>query len=314
MPRPDTAIERIEAEAAAWFARLDSEDCARADEAGFRQWLAQDAAHQAAFSRITAAWRDAGAPAEIWAEEVRAANAVAPLSARQPRRRILAAACLALLALGAGWRVWRAPEQYETAIGEQRRISLADGSDALLDADTRLTARITASERTLTLVQGRASFNVVPDRSRPFRVAAGDQAVTALGTTFAVALRPHRTEVLLISGKVAVDGAGERRLLTAGERLVVEPAAVRVDRPDLAAATAWRRGRIVFSATPLRDAALEFNRYARRPIAIADADAAELRISGVYSIDDVDGFTDAIARALPVRVAQGADAITIASR
>ena len=51
---------REEAEAAAWLARLCSEERGPADEAAFQHWLAEDSRHQRAFDAVNTAWELAG--------------------------------------------------------------------------------------------------------------------------------------------------------------------------------------------------------------------------------------------------------------
>ncbi len=50
----------IRAEAAAWLARLHSEDRDDLDEAAFRIWLDESQLHKDAFDRLTDAWETAG--------------------------------------------------------------------------------------------------------------------------------------------------------------------------------------------------------------------------------------------------------------
>ena len=49
----------------------------------------------------------------------------------------------------------------------------------------------------------------------------------------------------------------------------------------------WRRGVLVFDNTTLADAAIEFNRYNRQKLVIADPAAARLTIDGTFQTTDV---------------------------
>jgi transmembrane sensor len=51
----------LQAEAAAWLARLHADDRNEDDERGFRRWLAADADHVAAFEAVDQVWTIAGA-------------------------------------------------------------------------------------------------------------------------------------------------------------------------------------------------------------------------------------------------------------
>src|SRR3546814_18572093 len=76
-------------------------------------------------------------------------------------------------------------------------------------------ARIGGERRDITLLAGRALFDVAKDPQRPFVVKAGDRTITALGTLFDVDVSPTELRVTLADGVVAVRpvryGAGPAR-------------------------------------------------------------------------------------------------------
>ena len=63
-------------------------------------------------------------------------------------------------------------------------------------------------------------------------------------------------------------------------------------------ATAWRRGRLVFSNVPLERVVAELNRYRRGRIVIADTRLAQRQVSGVFPTTDLDGALESITREL----------------
>jgi transmembrane sensor len=72
---------------------------------------------------------------------------------------------------------------------------------------------------------------------------------------------------------------------------------------DLEDTLAWRQGQIVFDRTPLRDALARFAWFHGRVITVTPG-AADQRLSGRYSLDNLDDFLAALqAVELPVRVA-----------
>jgi transmembrane sensor len=97
---------------------------------------------------------------------------------------------------------------------------------------------------------------------------------------------------------------GRETTLAPGEQAQLGSGVVEVRELSLAAAkeiAAWRQGQAVFADTPLAEAVERFAGYHERKIRI-DADAADLRLGGRYSLDDLDGLLAAIERVLPVRV------------
>lgn len=292
------------AEAAAWLARLRSDERGPQDEAGFRAWLAEDEAHRQAFDSINTVWEAAGA----LPREPRRKPAVAD-------RRMVLASTLALVAGAGTIGVWRTSFAgvYATDIGEQRRVALDDGSLIILDTDSKVRVDFADSRRRVELIRGRAHFEVARDAARPFTVQAADKRVVALGTAFEVTRDAGQVCVIVTKGEVAVfdPKKSAKQLALPGERVTLGAAAPKVDRPNLARVTAWQQGRAVFDNDTLAAAVAEMNRYSRRPIVIEDEAAAAMHVSGVYSTGDTEAFASSLATLLPLDVRVGADQVTI---
>ena len=159
-------------------------------------------------------------------------------------------------------------------------------------------------------------FEVAHDGAQPFIVDAGAGSVTVTGTRFDVRRRTAGMEVAVESGSVDVRGhsdaprkAGAAVRLTAGLGATVDGSgAVAPAAPvDLSAALARRDGKLVFNDRPLSEVAAEVSRYRRQPVRVADAVAARLRVSSVFSADDPDALLAALPHFLPVAVRQLAD-------
>lgn len=283
--------------------------------------------------RLQSAWeavgRHANAPELIAMREaalarVRRGNARRWLSAH-PRRPWLIAAALAgvFFALAAAWQLssygYR-PGLYRTGLGEQRVVELDDHSRIALDAQTRLRVRFTDHARVVTLDAGQAQFSVARDPARPFKVEAGDHTIVAIGTSFTVEYVDREIRVALLEGKLAVVSPSPPRPsresvaedppredtsieLIAGEALRVAAGgdATVIPKADLEAATAWRRGKVIFHAEPLSSAIRRLNRYSTLQLEIDDPDLAALHVSGVFEAGDSQAFAEAIEAYLPVK-------------
>lgn len=249
-------------------------------------------------------------------------------------------ACMAfsfLLTATAGyiWHQYEYPQfqaSYATAVGEQERIVLPDGSIIVLDSATRLTATTYARHRKIVLENGQAWFEVAPDPSRPFTVQTPILQATVLGTQFAVrysttGVAPGQAGVAVASGKVAVartrawwpdwpwiNPAGAP--LTTGMRASLAPgqnsfAFSRIAPESIAN---WRHGRITFEDTPLSQAIEEFQRYAPVQVTVASTAASALRIGGSFNSKDFDNFAHLLPRMLPVQLKQTEHGLEIHSR
>lgn len=314
----------IDEAAAAWAARRLGGDMA--DEANFERWLDQDLAHVEAYDRAEAVWRLMGEAAGTDALFAARRDALARARSRPHEtakldRRLIAAGVIAAIAAPIGGLWWRrlAGEQsalFQTALGEQRTVTLSDGSRVTLDALSVMRVRYTGAARSIDLVQGRAYFEVAHDARRPLRVHAGPRTVTAVGTAFSVRREPRETTVVLAEGRVAVsnhESASSLALLTPGQSMLLvdgerpgAPQTAHLDR-DLA----WRQGQLIFDDVALADAAAEMNRYSTLQVVVADPRLKSLRISGAFKAGQSRAFVEAVQLYFPVRAESTATTIEL---
>jgi transmembrane sensor len=177
-----------------------------------------------------------------------------------------------------------------TGVAETRQVVLADGSRVELDGRTAIRSRFDDGRREVTLIDGGAFFDVMPDPARPFIVRAGDVAVTVTGTAFDVAADGGRVVVEVASGTVRVAPARGRRvvLLAAGDRLAVDAASGAVTRGRLAPEDvgAWRDGRLFVSDATVAEVVAELRRHQPGWILITDAALGARRVTGLYDLRD----------------------------
>ncbi|MBS0418784.1 MAG: FecR domain-containing protein [Proteobacteria bacterium] len=188
---------------------------------------------------------------------------------------------------------------FRTAIGEQRSVSLSDGSLIFLNTDTEVRTDWTRAERRITLERGEARFQVAKDQHRPFTVITRDAMIRALGTVFNVRAKSGATEITVVEGRVSVAGesAGSalnapRLELAAGDRASVDVGGqIRPNiGPPIERVSAWIERRLVFRGDPLSSVVAEFNRYRVKPLVIDDRELAKLQISGVFDSSDPDSL------------------------
>lgn len=325
---------QIDNEAAVWTWRLDSGALTAEERGQLEAWLRADTRHRSAFEDLSRTWTLLDRLSERTQDERMAAFAH---SQDRPFLRTLraaptplrwAAAAMLVLALGATLWVTRRPgvQVLSTAVGQERHMTLADGSELTLNTDTVLAVKLTAQRRDIYLRRGEAHFDVVHNAARPFFVHAGDTVIRDVGTQFEVRLRSDQdVDVLVDEGKVEVQGATAAaapdstdnaasggngnwvRAVSAGERLVIagpRQSVLPVSAQQIADDLAWRQGALVFQGEPLSQAIAEVGRYTRSRIVLAGPAVAALHISGRFRTDDVSGFLQALQAALPVRVSQ----------
>jgi transmembrane sensor len=321
----DTARTRVPsaaacADAAAWIAKLHGETRTARVEAGFQRWLAASAEHRAAFEMANDIW--------VGVERLPKTPAL-PAAARSrtwvpaPARALAACAGLLLLFLG-GWFYWRDPG-LATRAGEQRTLTLEDGTRVYLNTASRMHVHYDATSRRVDLDEGEAYFEVAKHADWPFVVIAGGRQVVARGTAFLVRRDDERIAVTLVEGKVTVAPAGETVASKAGgspsqparpagatDQLTLSPGqrvtfagrdAPKLDQPSLEGVTAWQRGQVVLDHTPLADAVAEMNRYSDIKLMIEDPAARRAEVTGIFRTGDSEYFAQAVSETYHLRVA-----------
>jgi transmembrane sensor len=323
----DPANRQILEEASAWFVefRTESVNVGRREE--FMDWLRRSPDHIRAYLEISRTYVRLPGEGDMPASEAgrllskarartgdevvsfdihrssdRLSNGAVgfPAGRRVTGLPLTLAASFLLLLVGA-FGLWSVTQRglYTTEAGEERTVTLADGSRIELNGRTRLRVALNTRERDVRLIEGQALFQVAKDKWRPFIVDTGTAQIRAVGTAFDVHKEGADITVTVLEGTVAVmssasspaSAAGQTRsanlMVSAGEQAVVTPqGSLKPRATNVSAATAWTRGQLEFDETPLTQVAEEFNRSSPRPLVLAGSVAGNVRISGVYSSVD----------------------------
>ena len=230
------------------------------------------------------------------------------------------AASIVFAALGLGaysWYYLQSHPTYTTDIGENRSITLADGSTVDLNARSKLRVEFSKGERDVELLEGQALFEVAHDASRPFVVRSGGAQVRAVGTQFDVYRGSAGTTVTVVEGRVAVaeraaPADSGATFVSAGEQVTVTAQAITPPKhTDVVAATAWTQHRLIFDATPLAEVVEHFNRYNTRQLIIDDPELAAFHVSGVYASTDPSSLIRFLREQPGVVITESSDAVRI---
>lgn len=301
----------VQAEAAAWLAKLHGPERSAELEADFRAWLASSPRSAAAFEHITEIWDSLGTV------DLGGVPRMARNSPRRPARMQrfmqVATACMLVVAIGVVWWFWQGTT-YSTEVGEQRIVTLVDGSRLSLNSGTQARIQYDEQQRVVRLEQGEAYFEVAKNAARPFIVIAGSRTITAVGTAFVVRHEGEKVVVTLVEGKVRVSSLDEDASLRPGERLTVQGVEQRKDTPLPHTIAAWRRGEVELDYTRLQEAVAEMNRYDRTRLVLVDADIGELRVSGIYRIGTNRDFARAIAVVYGLNVTESDGQLELSKR
>ncbi len=338
----DNNPSSLDAEAADWLVELrdpendsvGAESHVASREAAFLQWVGQSPQHLHAFVNSSRTFDALDRLAGMKHIDVRElinghSNDVIPLypSAeyvkegpfRQALRRfpvwgaVALAAGLSALAVGIPilWTKLH-PQEYVTAIGEQRTIQLDDGSVMHLNTDSRVQIHFTPQARQIDLLKGEALFEVTHSATQPFIVSAGTTVIRDLGTRFDVYKHDDAsTTVAVVDGAVEVDNT---RLSAGEEASVASGQVMKKPTPDVKRALAWRDRTLSFSGATLADVASEFNRYNKVQIHIEGDAVRERHLSGVFSADHPQSVILFLAKDESLSVIPEGDSWTVRAR
>lgn len=344
---PDKSLS-VEDQATKWFSLMQSNTHTENDIIEHRFWLTASLTHRRAYSELKEIWTVVGDFANR--SEVRAArNQVQEAFQHSNNRQqgdlqgaaategvnkksmlnlgdwisLAVAVSLLIMFLGSNllifkpWGGFWHQGVYQTKVGEQKIVTLSDGSILVLDTQTRVTTEFSAGERRVELKEGQARFDVARDQTRPFIVEAGNGMITALGTAFVVRKDENEVLITLIEGNIKVEQEkpfreiprlvesknvhkldGEIELeyksewqhavtLEQGQQVAYSSVGISAaGKANLDHVTAWQQGRLVFEGHSLEEVIEDLNRYSQTKIILEDDPLKRIRITGVFKIGD----------------------------
>ena len=202
-----------------------------------------------------------------------------------------------------GWQPWNA--DFATATGERRGFQLPDGTRLELNTHSAADLDYTASQRLITLARGEIMVTCGRDPGRPLLVKSREGLFEGLEGRFVVRQDSDCTRLSVTSGRVAIrsrqgsDGAPIQ--VEAGQSYLVSATTATLAPPLDMDAGAWADGLIVTRNMRLEDFLNEVSRYRRGYLKCA-ASVADLRLSGVFRLDDIDKTLAVLPRTLPVQL------------
>lgn len=316
MTQPNLA--QIEQQAMLWQARLSSDLCPEADRIEFQQWLQQSPAHQKAWQDINQFWSSLDTINLDDLVEQKTHNRQVIKFKSRPVKTALALAASLLLALGLFLpNINYYLADYNVAAGQQKQITLSDGSSILLNTNSAFSVSFNQQQRLITLHQGEAFFQVAADKTRPFIVQTSAGQVRALGTAFDVKQQDQQTQVIVFEHAVSItttQGLRLEKLQTAEQLKFSADSLQTASKVNLQRAAPWHQQRMVFQDKALVDVVAELNRYRSGKIICLNDSIKNLPITGVFGIADTELALQAIEQSLPVRITRITDQLILLSQ
>lgn len=284
---------RLLDEAADWLMRQHGEGMTAAERADFERWRQASPAHVRAWERAERLMgKLGGLPPAL-------ARPALDRPARRGRRAAVARLAALLAVAPAGWLGWRLAQEQgwtadlRTATGEQRTVTLADGSRIVLDTASAVDIEFDSSQRLLHLRQGAISLQTAPDPGgahRPLIVHPALGRLRALGTRFTVRLDGAAVLLAVTEGAVEVTPRGASApalVVPAGRQTVVTGQGAGPLRPVAPQDHAWVHGMLMADAMPLAEVCAQLARY-RPGLLHCAPEVAQREVSGAYPLADTD--------------------------
>lgn len=290
-PVGDAAVE--------WFARMRDSQVSEKDAVAFEEWRSAYPAHASAYAEIEALW---GAMDALPEPLPLAQEAGQGDQKWWPGRRAFAAAGVAA-ALYLGLWVAGPPGGFavlladaRAPVGKTQLLTLPDGSRVTLDSGSALSWDVGARERRVTLVSGRAFFEVQHEAVRPFIVTAGDGEIRDIGTAFEVAREEGGASVAVSEGAVVVSVEdGRSATVREGQAVAFRRTLERVQPRAPRDVAAWRTGRLIYVDTPLADVIADLERHGASRTMLMGSGIGARRLTAAFDARRPD---DALAAAV----------------
>ena len=339
--------DRLE-QAARWLVRSQDRDFTPEDKKLMAAWLEEDPANREAFEEMGGVWEHIGVLEHVFApekeykrqdifvrhrkaERFKGLKALLSRFSEPKKRAVIAVAAMAVLVLLC-LPVFRAyfSEQavtvhaHKTMIGEQKSLTLGDGSVLKINVKSALSIRMSNRRRQVEMSEGEVFFVVSADTNRPFEVGTPSGMVRVLGTAFNVKSRSGRVAVDVERGQVLVrddpKGPGDMRAggvtLVAGQGVDIDPSGrlSRLRPSDMKQVLAWQNRQAVFKNTPLGEVLRDLELYHDVRVKLAFPELESKGITGTFDMCDLNQTLEVIMAAASLKAQREADGIIVLYR
>jgi len=249
-------------------------------------------------------------------EKIRKAKGrIAPISSSR-RWAWMAAAAVVILAVGVtGIYISQRRSGWRTAYGEVKVNSLPDGSEVMVNADSRIrySSGFTDGKDREVWLSGEAFFHVrkTPSKSR-FIVHTLDFDIIVTGTQFNAISREGKASVLLKEGSVLLHTAdGEDLQMRPGDFVEYDhqhltKRAVRMD-----SVTAWKEHNLFFNNTSLKEVAAIIKEQYGVTVRLEGDTIERKTVGGIMRNDNLDVLLKALELTTDCKIVRRDDEISI---
>ena len=306
--------------AARWWVQSQDKNFSTADQKKLATWLAENPTNRQAFEEMNELWQHVGAVELAFTGEKNTLEIQQAVKCFEPttksglknwfyqffdtHKKVSSAVVMTMLVLIClpflNLTFFEQPEKayaYSTATGEQKTITLSDGSVLNINVSSALTVQMGKKTRQVILSEGEVFFTVKPDSKRPFEVRTSQGLVRVLGTAFNIKNRKGLVAVDVDHGKVQVwdapKGSGDMRIkaltLVSGQGADIDVSGrlAPVRTSSIQQVLAWQQ-QVVFNNTPVSNVLQELALYHNVNIKLAFKELGQKRVTGTFDMNNLE--------------------------
>lgn len=283
-------------------------------------WLAESEENMAEFERLSTIWDGAENLVPTFNSEKAWGNVEGQLSEKtaEEKRGVMkyllpiAAMVAGVIIIIGAYRTMMSGDAVEMLFAETKdetmELTLSDGSVVFLNANSKLEypAEFSDAGRNVTL-SGEAFFEVQRDTAKQFQIKAAGSLITVLGTSFNVKTTVETVEVVVSTGRVAVEDqtrsgskieltAGEKGTYNKGEKNVIRSLDIEADH------LFWKDRTLQYEATPLTEVIEQVNRNYGSDVVLADSSTYACPLSTTFQDMELNEILEVIGSTFKLEI------------
>ncbi len=177
---------------------------------------------------------------------------------------------------------------FQTPRGEKSMVTLPDGSEVWLNANSRLVYNSFSSDHRQVELKGEAFFNVAHNENAPFVVKTNECDIKVLGTTFNVMAYDEfgRKEITLLTGKINVHTESAEQILKPGQALILEDNQIKILEVSATEASAWVVNKFNFRNIPLTELLKRLENWYDVDITLENKSGKDVNFTGTFKNEE----------------------------
>lgn len=296
--------EKTALQAAEWYFRLQASAATQTDQLACQAWRDADPSHEYAWQRAVAVSQKLQVLPKGLAYTTLRSNH------QTNRRRAIKTLAILMAVSGVSWEASQSESarryfaQYSTGRGEQRKITMHDGTEIHLNTASAINTKFSQHLRLIEVEAGEVFIQTgkLDTLNRPMLISTRFGNLQPLGTRFLVKQMDQHATLAVIEGAVKITTKdNDQSVILASQEAIFDQHEIGKVLPMSANSDSWIRGLLVVRDMRLADFASELARY-RTGIIRCSPEVADLKISGAFQLHDTQALLSSLPALLPVKV------------